>query len=159
MNIFTSKKAILAGGIALLVLGASSYYFLVPKNNRNENATRTNNVLNQGENIAPTVDSTVKVQLISGVEKKDAELKVEEVPLGTQTVEYMLSYQEKQKGLQGVLGTITLGDSEKEFNKQITLGTCSSGRCVYHEVVGKVKATLKFSGSYGDRIFEKEYEM
>ena len=81
------------------------------------------------------------------------------VPPGTQTVEYELSYQEKEKGLQGVLGTVTLDENQTEFDKQITLGTCSSGRCVYHEVVGKVKATLKFSGSYGDKIFEKEYEM
>jgi len=159
MNLLTSKKTMLVGGLVVLIIGAALYYFLVPKNGQGDNAPKTNNVLNQGENIAPTVDASVKVRLTSGVGKKDAELKVEEVPSGTQTVEYMLSYQEKQKGLQGVLGTVTLGGNEKEFNKQITLGTCSSGRCVYHEVVGKVKATLKFSGTYGDKIFEKEYEM
>ncbi|MBI4973889.1 hypothetical protein HZC27_04740 [Candidatus Roizmanbacteria bacterium] len=159
MNLLTSKKTLLIGGAVVLIIGAASYYFFMPKNGQNENALKTNNVLNQGENVAPTVDASVKVQLTSGVGKKDAELKVEEVPPGTQTVEYELSYQEKQKGLQGVLGTVTLGENQKEFNKQITLGTCSSGRCVYHEVVGKVKATLKFSGSYGDKIFEKEYEM
>jgi len=159
MQLLTSKKTMLIGGVIVLIVSAVSYYYFTPKNGQNENIPKTNNVLDQGENVAPTVDASVKVQLTSGVGKKDAELKVEEIPPGTQTVEYMLSYQEKQKGLQGVLGTVTLGENEKEFNKQITLGTCSSGRCVYHEVVGKVKATLKFSGSYGDKIFEKEYEM
>ena len=91
--------------------------------------------------------------------KKDAELKVDAVPPGTQTVEYELSYQEKQKGLTRRFGYGHTGRNQIDFNKQITLGTCSLGRCVYHEVVGKVKATLKFSGSYGDKIFEKEYEM
>lgn len=159
MDLLTSKKTLLIGGAVILVVGAVSYYFFIPKSEQNESGPKTNNVLNQGENVAPTVDASVKVQLTSGVGKKDAELKVDAVPPGTQTVEYELSYQEKQKGLQGVLGTVTLEENQTEFNKQITLGTCSSGRCVYHEVVGKVKATLKFSGSYGDKIFEKEYEM
>lgn len=159
MHLLTSKKNLLIGGAVILVVGAVSYYFIMPKDGQNENVPKTNNVLNQGENVAPTVDASVKVELTSGVGKKDAELTVDAVPPGTQTVEYELSYQEKQKGLQGVLGTVTLGENQTEFNKQITLGTCSSGRCVYHEVVGKVKATLKFSGSYGDKIFEKEYEM
>jgi len=57
-----------------------------------------------------------------------------------------------------VIGTIAL-NSESEYLKKITLGTCSSGKCVYHEVVGKIKVSLKFTGSYGEKIFEKEYEL
>lgn len=159
MKLLSSKKSILVVGAVLLVTVVVFYYLFIPKKSTMKNTPKVNSVLNQEENVAPTVDATVKVQLTSGVGKKDVTLRVEGVPSGTQTVEYMLSYQEKQKGLQGVLGTITLGENENKIDKQITLGTCSSGKCVYHEVVGKIKATLKFSGSYGDKIFEKEYEI
>ena len=82
-------------------------------------------------------------------------LKVGNIPKNTQSIDYELSYQTAQQGLQGVIGTVT---SEKDnFEKKLTLGTCSSGTCVYHQVVGKIKLTLKFTGEYGEKIFEKEY--
>lgn len=109
------------------------------------------------ETVIPTIDSSVKVDLISTLDGKEVLLDIKGIPSGTQTIDYELSYQTKQQGLQGVIGTIPL-DTESGYEKKITLGTCSSGRCVYHEVVGKIKLTLKFAGNYGDKIFEKEYE-
>lgn len=68
MHLLTSKT-LLIGGAVVLIVGVASYYFFMPKNGQNENAPK-NNVLNQGENVAPTVDSSVKVQLTSGVGKR-----------------------------------------------------------------------------------------
>ncbi len=110
------------------------------------------------ETVIPTLDSSVKVDLTSSLGGKEVVLEIKDIPATTQTIDYELSYQTKQQGLQGVIGTITL-DKESKYEKRITLGTCSSGKCVYHEVVGKVKLTLKFTGDYGDKIFEKEYEI
>ncbi|MBI3366047.1 hypothetical protein HY041_00260 [Candidatus Roizmanbacteria bacterium] len=110
------------------------------------------------ETVIPTVDSSVKIDLTSSLGGKEVVLEIKNIPSSTQTIDYELSYQTKQQGLQGVIGTITL-NSESGYEKRITLGTCSSGKCVYHDVVGKIKVTLKFTGNYGDKIFEKEYEL
>jgi hypothetical protein len=110
------------------------------------------------ETVIPTLDSSVKVDLISSLGGKEVVLEIKDIPTNTQTIDYELSYQTRQQGLQGVIGTITL-NNESKYEKRITLGTCSSGRCVYHEVVGKIKLSLKFSGSYGEKLFDKEYEI
>lgn len=108
------------------------------------------------EAVIPTIDNSVQVNLTSPSGGKEVVLDVKNIPMGTQTIDYELSYQTRLQGLQGVIGTITL-NNESNYQKKLTLGTCSSGTCVYHEVVGKIKLTLKFTGNYGDKIFEKEY--
>ncbi len=110
------------------------------------------------EMVIPTIDSSVKVDLTSPLGGKEVALEIKNIPSTTQTIDYELSYQTRQQGLQGVIGTITT-NNEPGYKKRITLGTCSSGRCVYHEVIGKIKLTLKFTGNFGDKIFEKEYDL
>lgn len=110
------------------------------------------------EAVIPTVDSSVQVNLTASLPGREVLLDIKNIPGGTQTIDYELSYQTKQQGLQGVIGTLTL-NNESGYQKRITLGTCSSGKCVYHEVMGKIKLTLKFTGNYGDKVFEKEYEL
>lgn len=110
------------------------------------------------EIIIPTIDSSVRVNLTAVLGKKDIKLKIEEIPTGTQSIEYELSYQTKSKGLQGIIGTITVNE-EKKYEKNLTLGTCSSGTCVYHEVTGAIKLNLKFNGEYGERMFVKEFDI
>lgn len=110
------------------------------------------------EIIIPTIDSSVRVNLTAVPGKKDIKLKIEEIPAGTQSIEYELSYQTKSKGLQGIIGTITVNE-EKKYEKNLTLGTCSSGTCVYHEVTGAIKLNLKFNGEYGERMFVKEFDL
>ena len=58
-----------------------------------------------------------------------------------------------------MIGTMTIDGGKKEVEKQLTLGTCSSGTCVYHKVEGKIQLTLKFSGDYGQKLYEKEHEL
>jgi len=110
------------------------------------------------QDVIPTVDSSVKVALNQIEGKKEIELAITGIPKGTTSVDYELSYETEQQGTQGVIGTISTitGDT---FTKQMTLGTCSSGRCVYHAVVGAIHITLKFSGDYGQKILEKEISL
>ncbi len=110
------------------------------------------------EVVMPTLDSSVQVDLSSNSGGKEVTLAIEGIPSNTQSIDYELSYQTKQQGLQGVIGTIPL-KGESNYEKKLTLGTCSSGSCVYHQVLGKIKLTLKFTGDYGDKIFEKEFEI
>lgn len=147
------NKKIYIGGLvvlAVLVIG----FFIFGRKQKNkvtiEDASPTDQIL-------PTVDSSVKVSLTSQTGNKEMLLKVSNMPNNTQSVDYELSYQTAQQGLQGVIGTVT--NEGDNLEKKLTLGTCSSGTCVYHQVVGKIKLTLKFTGEYGEKIFEKEYEL
>jgi len=110
------------------------------------------------EDVIPTVGSATMVSLQPLQGKKELKIIVQGIPKGTDVVDYQLSYETKSQGRQGVIGTITSFTNDS-LEKQITLGTCSSGRCVYHEVVGTINASLKFTGSYGDRLFEKEFAL
>lgn len=146
------NKKFYIGGLIIFVLLVG--FFIFNRKQVNEVAVEDASPTDQ---IIPTVDNSVKVSLTSQTGSKELLLKVSNMPRNTQSIDYELSYQTAQQGLQGVIGTVmNEGDS---FEKKLTLGTCSSGTCVYHQVVGKIKLTLKFTGEYGEKIFEKEYEL
>ena len=111
------------------------------------------------EVVIPTIDKNVVVDLTSSSLGREVALQIKKIPKGTKSIDYELSYQTRQQGLQGVIGTIQLKTNQSEVNKQLTLGTCSSGTCIYHQVVGKIRLNLRFTGDYGDKVFEKEYEL
>ncbi len=146
------KKYLIIGGVVvLLVVG----YWLFARNTivKKQTADET-----PTEQVLPTVDSSVKVSLKAVSANKEVSLEVSGMPAGTQSVDYELSYQTAAQGLQGVIGTVS-SDGQTSFKKQLTLGTCSSGTCVYHQVVGKINLTLKFTGDYGEKLFEKEFAL
>ncbi len=106
----------------------------------------------------PTVDASTIVTLAALSGKKEIVMKSSGIPNGTQSVDYELSYDTKAQGKQGVIGTISTITSNS-FEKQMTLGTCSSGKCVYHEVIGAIQVTLKFTGDYGEKVLSKEFTL
>ncbi|KKQ23591.1 MAG: hypothetical protein US40_C0002G0134 [Candidatus Roizmanbacteria bacterium GW2011_GWC2_37_13] len=146
------KKYIMIGGLVILLLIVG--YLIFARNKSIQQATD----VEPTEEILPTVDSSVKVTLEGVSGNREVSLTVTNVPSGTDSVDYELSYQTASQGLQGVIGTV-MTEGKSSIEKKLTLGTCSSGTCVYHQVVGKIKLTLKFSGEYGEKIFEKEYEI
>lgn len=150
------KKLMLIAGIVLTVLILGG---VLISSRKSEVKKQENEDLLPTEVVIPTIDKTVKVDLISSSLGKEVSLQIRGIPAGTDTVDYELSYQTKQQGLQGVIGTIQLDKNESEINKTLTLGTCSSGTCIYHEVDGKIRLNLRFTGKYGDKVFEKEYEI
>ena len=58
------------------------------------------------EVLIPTVDSSVAVDLITSSAGREVTLQIKSIPTGTESIDYELSYQTKQQGLQGVIGTI-----------------------------------------------------
>ena len=146
------KQYLIIAGVVIIILLVVIYWFFGRKNVSNNQAL----IISPTEAVIPTIDSSVIVDLTSTTAGKEVLLSINKIPSGTNTIDYELSYQTAQQGLQGVIGTITI-TNDSSYKKTITLGTCSSGKCVYHQVVGKIKLTLKFTGEYGDKIFEKEY--
>jgi len=146
------KKYLMIAGIAIVLLVVGFLIF-----GRNKQTKTDNKEPLPTEMVIPTVDQSVRVSLTDAGSGKEVLLSISNVPGGTESVDYELSYNTAQQGLQGVIGTIT--GPEDSYEKKLTLGTCSSGTCVYHQVVGKIKLSLKFNGSYGEKVFEKEYSI
>ncbi len=149
------KKILMAVSILLVLLLIIFLGFFQKKKPKNSEITQ----VVPTEATIPTVDSSVQVELLPKIIGKEVLLKVSNIPTGTKSFEYSLSYETRQQGIQGVIGTVNLTENETIYEKQLTLGTCSSGQCVYHEVIGPIKLSLKFVGDYGEKIFEKDYQM
>ena len=149
------RKYFIIGGVIIMLL-VTGYWVLVTRNKGNKPETKEPLPT---EMIIPTIDSSVKVSLEYAGNAKEVILAIKSIPSKTQTIDYELSYNTAGQGLQGVIGTINLDKKQADYEKEITLGTCSSGKCVYHQVVGKIKLSLKFNGDYGEKVFEKEYEI
>lgn len=153
-DFFKNKKVMISFGITIIIIIILFILsFNKPKSQQEESQE---DVLPKSE-IIPTVDASVIVDLTSK-NNKEVFLSVKNIPAGTADIEYELSYLARGDIPKGVIGTIALED-EKTIERKITLGTCSSGRCVYDQDVKKVKVSLKFNGDYGSRLFEKEFEI
>lgn len=148
------KNLIIAAVAVLMIIGLVSYIVA----GRTSKKTTDAPAVEMDNEVLPTVDASVKVDLEGRNNNRAIALTISGIPKGTESIEYSLSYQTKGQGLQGIIGTIEAGDdTEKTVTRE--LGTCSSGTCVYHDVEGKIKVELKFSGAYGEKIFDKEFEL
>lgn len=151
------RHYLLIGGILLFVVLIGTGYVLSQRNAQ-ANADKKESVFEEPEDVIPTVDSSVKVS-IKG--RTEAVITVEGIPEGTEEIEYQLTYNKKNliegEGLQdGVLGRIQVKQGVKKVQEDVTFGTCSSGVCRYHDIDGPVHAVFLFTGSYGEKILEKD---
>lgn len=154
------KKTIyIIGGVITAILIAVTVFILM-RGKKAETQTDTMKPPTQ-EEIIPTVDSSVKVEIIPHLEKKRFDLSVKGIPKDTTALEYELTYQTAKGGLPGYSSAIDIKSGQDSYEKKdFLLGTCSTGgACTYDEVVGPLKVTIKFTGSYGDKLFEKDFEL
>lgn len=165
------KKYFFGGVIIFLLLLIFSIIFLF---NKKPAKKETPSSEKSQEEVLPTIESSVKVDFQS-IKKGEAVLKVFNSPKKTDSIEFEISYfvknndvNEGDEGLieQGVIGKCyqekdfwSCGQGESSANRKIVFGTCSSGVCRYHNIVGQVNLTLKFTGSYGEKIFNKKYDL
>ncbi len=171
MNIkeLLKNKKVLAIGVVVFLAVLSIVYFVVSNQSKNKEALEAL----ENEEVIPTVDASVIVNLRPAKKSGEVTLTVKNAPNGTKSIDYELTYDAlSTEGTgenvpQGAIGkcynTKDTRDwtckQQAESGEAITLGTCSSGACVYHKVVGPIKVTLGFEGSYGKKIFEKEYDL
>ncbi len=155
MKLYKNKKIVVGVVVGILLLVS----IVVISGGRKNQETKEPEELLPTESVIPTVGSDVNVDLISSSAGHEVTLVIKGIPSGTNSIDYELSYQTAQQGLQGVIGTIELSEGEVEVDKNLTLGTCSSGTCIYHKVVGKVRLNLRFSGDDGEKVFENEFEV
>ncbi|EKE15204.1 MAG: hypothetical protein ACD_12C00114G0010 [uncultured bacterium] len=145
------KTTMILGGVLLVLFIFLGYRLLMGR----KVSVNKNTQIAPLDGVIPTIDSSVKISLTALTGKKEVLLLIKNMPVNTSSLEYILSYETVEGGLQGVNSTAEI--TERDFEKKITLGTCSSGTCVYHNVKGKIKVELIFKGDNQDKYFTKEY--
>lgn len=153
-TIFQNKKIMIFAGTMFVVILIALFINISKPKPKQQNPQ--DEILPKSE-IIPTVDANVEVMLVSK-SNKEVVLTVNNIPSGTTSIEYELSYLAKGDLPKGVIGTIPI-ETEENIERSITLGTCSSGKCVYDQGVESIKVSLKFVGDYGSRVFEKEFRV
>lgn len=150
-----NKNLLIAAGVILVVLIVG--FFVLNLSKGKKAMTDKEEVLPQQEAL-PTVDSNVSVDLTADKAKQQVTLTIDGIPSGTESIEYELSYNAEGDIPKGVIGTIPV-EGESSVERDITLGTCSSGTCVYDKGVSSINVSLKFQTSAGASLFEKEFEI
>lgn len=163
-----NKKQYIGGAIVLIILVIG--VFIYSRKQANNNVVTNNSPTDQ---ILPTIDSSVKVDLISS-KKGEAVLSINNAPDGTKSIEFELSYlvinADTSEGGSGTVSQGAIGKCYESNNvwecgepsgtgRKIVLGTCSSGVCRYHNITGPITVSLKFTGDYGEKIFTKNYQL
>jgi len=160
------KKKMIVGAVCAVVVVFGLWF--ASNANKKDIGQETENVLENEPTIAP-VDASVIVNLKEATKRGEVEIIVSNAPEGTKKAEMELTYNREKRPEDetdsdvipdGVLAGCDFKSGQRSCTKAgITLGTCSSGVCRYHTVVGKIKLSIIFSGSYGERSFEKEYKL
>lgn len=155
-NSIKNKNMIVIGIVLLIVVGI--VVWLLTEKDVQKTTEKTPAVIKNAE-IIPTVDASVQVDLAYSDPRKKVKLSVKGIPVGTTVIEYSINYDLSNGGLQGFQGELQPeGKTEAETDGK-NLGTCSSGVCRYDDVTGHMKVDMKFTGSYGERLFEKEFQL
>lgn len=165
INIRSLKKShIIIGAILSLVLIAILTVVVVSSIQKNNRAMEIEEVTEAPEieelEVIPTVDSSVKVKLEDpeGL-MQEVILSIKGIPKGTELIEYDITYDTVDESVQGTFGEIELEEKEDAIERDLTLGTCSSGSCVYHKIDGDIKVRVKFEGTYGQQLFEDDFSL
>lgn len=148
------KNVAIAAVAAIVILGLIGYMVA-----GNKSTTSKPKQMKAVVEAIPTVDSSVKVDFKRAA-GNNVILTIDSLPSETTSLDYTFSYDTKAQGSQGIIGEgIKIEADQKKYTLTRFLGTQSSGNSVYHEVLGPVKLEIKFTGSYGEKIFVKEYEI
>lgn len=152
------KPYLIGGGVILVLLVVIIALLTGGKKEEPQANQNTPQLTQEVPEAIPTVSDAVKVD-VEAMTGSKVNITVDGVPSGTETIDYELSYDTTDKGLQGVIGQLEIDGDTAAPDEEIFLGTCSSGTCIKHNVTGKTKVTLHFSGSYGEQLFEEEYDL
>ncbi|MBI2611430.1 hypothetical protein HYW54_01650 [Candidatus Gottesmanbacteria bacterium] len=142
--------------IVLIILALIIKTITTPRSSSDEDITPT------PIEALPTIDeNSVDVSLDFVDNNRAMILSIKNIPDATESIDYEVSYTTGEGIPKGNIGTIRLKASQKEVERrgeELTLGTCSRGRCVYYQGVDNVNLSLKFNFSNGSSaIFQKEY--
>ena len=148
-----TKLSLIAVAIGLILVFFLGFRMLSSNSKEEEEISPTPTV------VLPTITDEVKVTLKPINQNREVVLSIVNIPSDIKIVEYEMSYETGKGLLKGVNGRIKL-KGEREISREIKLGTCSSGKCVYDEGVTSINLSLRFSdANNASSIFQKEYQL
>ena len=148
------KKIIIPGVLLVIILASSILVLSRFKNNKQEVKFTPSPT-----SVMPTISDTIRVELTSQDNNRVVVLRISGIPGDMESIEYELTYLTGNNLPRGVLGKIMVeGKSELE-RKDIVLGTCSSGKCVYDIGVESIDLSLKFNSRSGVSVYQKTYKL
>lgn len=150
------KNYLIIAGVVILVVAIAGAYYFYSSSAKKQEVTEKDTIFEEPSEVIPTVDPSTKVEIKGD---KEAVISVSSIPKSTESIEYELSYDTTTGSVEGAIGTIQVEANATTATEKTTFGTCSSGVCRYHSIKGNVKGTFKFTGSYGERILEKEFAL
>lgn len=150
------KQQWLIPGVALLIVFVVGVGLLMSKRDGQQKEPSTTEVLPTQEQL-PKVESTVNATLTTDKKKQYATVTVTGVPEDVTDIEVELAYTDKQGNTDAAIDMITI-EKGKKAEKKLALGTCSA-TCTFDFGGGQVHLKLKFNGTKGSRLFEKEYSL
>jgi hypothetical protein len=152
------NKMYMIGGIVFFVIVLIIGFFIMNNSKKDVVQNNTKDVLPESV-VIPTVDSSVEVDLKPQNNNHDFFITVKNVPKGTTDIDYEMNYLVKKTLPQGTIGTLVVTGDTATNSKAITLGTCSSGTCVYYEGVESIELSLKFNSPSGSKSFKKDFPL
>ncbi|MBI2036277.1 hypothetical protein HYT17_01475 [Candidatus Microgenomates bacterium] len=136
-----NRNILIAGGV-IIVVGILAGFWLT-QGKKEEKAQ-----------VAPT-PAPVSVELLAQEEisvtiapgaNRQYTLTIDKIPEGVTSLSYEITYDTKNKGTQGIVGSpVTLKSGQSKYiNDKLTFGTCSRNKCVYDEGVTNIQANIRF---------------
>ena len=150
---FLKKNKIIVGVIVVIAVALiGAFFFLSGSKSQSPQATTGD----QTENVKKISPEDIGLSFSLKDDKKAVILKITKLN-GIKSFEYELDYNaivteegETNEVPRGVLSTIDVTSGDSELNKEILLGTCSSGTCKYDKVTSDIKLVLKVNYSNGE---------
>lgn len=151
------SKILIIGALFIFILIGTFIFIIKPTNNTSD-IKDTNTTLPQNKTY-PKIENTSEITLQADSQKRQVTLSIDKIPEDINEIEYELSYdaigESGEKVPQGSIGTIST-ITNQQVERIIKLGTCSA-TCTYHKGVENIHVSLKFNGTKGTRMFEKDY--
>ncbi len=149
---------IIVGVVVVLIIVVAAFFMMRGKKEQSQIQTAQ---VQPTQEVIPTVDASVKVEVKSESDPKKFDMFIKGIPDKTKSLEYEISYETKEGEIQGFNSEVDIKSGQTTYEKKgFLLGTCSTGgKCTYHTVVGPLKVSIKFVGSYGQRLYENNFEL
>ncbi len=162
-TLFEKHKWIVIGGTLVLVLGVVGVIVAMSGPSDQEMADGSEDGAAAADVPIPTVDASVQVTLEAINNNEDVQIRVENVPEGTEEIEVAISYERNEPESDQPISDGSFDVMEPEdgvAETEIKLGTCSSGVCRYHDLTtGEIRTEMLFTGDYGEQIYENTFEI
>lgn len=146
---------IIGGVVSLIIIGGVVFI----KNSFSQPVEKRSDTSIPNE-VLPTADLSINVDAKLQPDGHTVLLSIKNIPSDISSIEYEFSYNTGAGLPKGVLSGHPIDLSGKsEFSREILLGTCSRGKCVYDEGVKTVSLVVKFNGSKETSVFQKDFSL